>query len=111
MRSSSGFVGADIAAIVRDAFIRSLRRAQRSTATEEEKKGEDASAKFVAGVITKTDLENAILDAKPSSIKDIVAEVPKVRHPLLRRILGVLERDWRKRGDQENTATVYRVAT
>lgn len=62
--ASSGFVGSDIASAIRDAYIRAMRRIDTKT--------------FSIPKITKEDLEVAILDAKPSSIKDIIATVPKV---------------------------------
>jgi SpoVK/Ycf46/Vps4 family AAA+-type ATPase len=61
--AASGFVGADIASAVRDAYIRAMRRVEVGEQPE----------------VWKEDLEQAVLDAKPSSIKDIVAEVPKVK--------------------------------
>ena len=63
--ASSGFVGSDIASAIRDSYIRSMRKID--------------SLELMTPSISKEDLENAILDAKPSSIKDIIASVPKVR--------------------------------
>lgn len=62
--ASSGFVGSDIASAIRDAYIRSMRRIDSKT--------------FSIPKISKEDLEYAIIDAKPSSIKDLIAKVPKV---------------------------------
>mmetsp|Transcript_33757 Transcript_33757/g.38881 ORF Transcript_33757/g.38881 Transcript_33757/m.38881 type:complete len:534 (-) Transcript_33757:473-2074(-) len=63
--ASSGFVGSDIASAIRDAYIRSMRKCD--------------TISFSMPKISKEDLEGAILDAKPSSIKDIIATVPKVQ--------------------------------
>lgn len=62
--ASSGFVGADIASAIRDAFIKAMRKVD--------------PTKFEMPSIQKDDLEQAIIDAKPSSIKELIAKVPKV---------------------------------
>lgn len=62
--ASSGFVGSDISSAIRDSYIRAMRRIDLTT--------------FEVPNITKEDLEGAILDLKPSSIKDLIASVPRV---------------------------------
>eukprot|EP00347_Sterkiella_histriomuscorum_P019506 403341369 len=58
-RAASGFVSSDLAQIVRNTQIQSL--------------------KFNEGVITKKQLEQSIIDAKPLSIQDLIVEVPKTK--------------------------------
>ncbi|CDW86820.1 spermatogenesis-associated protein 5-like [Stylonychia lemnae] len=58
-RAASGFVSSDLAQIVRNTHIQSL--------------------KFNNGKITKRLLEQAIMDAKPLSIQDLLVEVPKTK--------------------------------
>ena len=57
-------MGADIASVIRDSFIKAMRRVEIDT--------------FEMPVVVKNDLEQAIIDAKPSGIKDLIAKVPKV---------------------------------
>ncbi|CAI2359267.1 unnamed protein product [Moneuplotes crassus] len=62
--ASSGFVGSDIASSIRDAYIRAMRRID--------------PLSMELPKIQKIDIEGAILDAKPSNIKDLIATVPQV---------------------------------
>lgn len=57
-RAASGFVSSDLAQIVRNAHLKALKDNQ--------------------GILTKSLLEQAIMDSKPLSIQDLLVEVPKV---------------------------------
>ena len=68
--ASSGFVSSDIAQIVRNAHLIALKQARAEKEEQEE-------IKETAIVLSKVHLEQAVIQAKPLSIQDLLVEVPK----------------------------------
>ena len=64
-KASSGFVSSDIAQIVRNAHLLALKQSRSMSEIPDEV------------VLTKTHLEQAVIQAKPLSIQDLLVEVPR----------------------------------
>ncbi|KAI8893192.1 P-loop containing nucleoside triphosphate hydrolase protein, partial [Globomyces pollinis-pini] len=70
-----GYVGADLAAVCREAGLQCIKRVQREAGTEI---SDDALENDTTLIITKDDMINGMNYVKPSVVREIMLEVPKV---------------------------------
>ncbi len=74
-RTTYGFVGADLASLAREAAIEALRRHLPDIDLEEK----EISAEVLENlVVTREDFQNALKNAQPSALREIMIQVPNV---------------------------------
>ncbi len=75
-RTTYGFVGADLAALAREAAIEALRRNLPSMNLEDDEIPQDVLDNLI---VTRNDFQNALKRAQPSALREIMIQVPNVR--------------------------------